>query len=157
MNIRRATFADCDGINRLLFQVQQIHHIGRPDLFKGNTKKYTNHELEQIICDDKSPIFVYTNDENTVLGYAFCIFEERTENNSVTALKTLYIDDLCVDEACRRQHIGKALCDYVVEFANKNGFDNITLNVWELNGNARKFYDSYGFVPQKTCMEMVLK
>lgn len=156
MEVRRAVIDDCEGINSLLYQVQQIHHLGRPDLFKGNTKKYTDSELEAIIVDDTRPIFVCVDDNNRVLGYAFCIFQERAENDSVTALRTLYIDDLCVDEQCRNQHIGKTLCDYVVSFARKNGFDNITLNVWELNPNARKFYDACGFLPQKTCMEMVL-
>ncbi len=27
----------------------------------------------------------------------------------MTALRTLYIDDLCVNESCRGQHIGQAL------------------------------------------------
>lgn len=38
MEIRRATKQDMDGLNRLLFQVLEVHHKGRPDLFKGGVK-----------------------------------------------------------------------------------------------------------------------
>lgn len=153
MIIRRADKNDIDGINKLLYQVQHIHHLGRPDLFKYGAKKYTDSELSGIIEDDSSPIFVAVDENNSVLGYAFCVFREREETVSVTKLKTLYIDDLCVDEVCRGQHIGKCLCEYVREFALQQNCDNITLNVWALNPNAYKFYEACGFAPQKTYME----
>ena len=35
-------------ITRLLFQVQQVHHLGRPDLFKAAARKYTDDELSAI-------------------------------------------------------------------------------------------------------------
>ena len=42
---------DCGGINKLLRQVLEVHHKGRPDLFKGGVKKYTDNELLGIIAD----------------------------------------------------------------------------------------------------------
>ena len=33
----------------------------------------------------------------------------------------MYIDDLCVDETLRGQHVGKQLYDYVLAFAKENG------------------------------------
>ena len=39
--IRRAEKKDIESINNLLMQVLEVHHKGRPDLFKGGTKKYT--------------------------------------------------------------------------------------------------------------------
>ena len=77
-------------------------------------------------------------------------------NNILTDIKTLYIDDLCVDEEKRGMHIGKALCDYVVEFAKTEKCYNITLNVWSCNESAIKFYESCGLVPQKVGMEKLL-
>ena len=70
--------------------------------------------------------------------------------------KTLYIDDICVDSVCRRQHIGRQLYEYVYEYAKAENFTQITLNVWELNGSARAFYESVGMVPLKTTMEVNL-
>ena len=153
MIIRRAVLDDISGIDKLLYQVQHIHHVGWPDLFKHGAKKYTDEELAVIIADDMRPIFVGVDENNTVLGYAFCVFELREENTSVTALKTLYIDDLCVDETCRGQNIGTELCEYVRRFAKEQNCDNITLNVWAINPKAYKFYEKCGFEPLKTYME----
>lgn len=156
MNIRRALISDMQGINKLLNQVLMVHHNGRPDLFKANVKKYTDEELEEIIEDNNKPIFVAVDDNEEVLGYAFCVFQQYINNNILTDIKTLYIDDLCVDEEKRGMHIGKALYEYVVEYAKSENCYNITLNVWSCNESAMKFYEHCGFVPQKVGMEKIL-
>lgn len=156
MNIRRAVISDMPGINKLLNQVLMVHYNGRPDLFKTNVKKYTDEELAEIIEDDQKPIFVAVDDSDEVLGYAFCVYQQHINDNILTDVKTLYIDDLCVDEDKRGLHIGKQLYDYVVDFARKNDFYNLTLNVWSCNENAMKFYQACGLVPQKVGMEKIL-
>lgn len=155
MIIRRAKAEDLDGINNLLCQVLMVHHEGRPDLFKANAKKYTDSELLEIIKSDDKPIFV-AEDNGKILGYAFCVYMQYTDHNIMTNVKTLYIDDLCVDENVRGKHIGKSIYEYVLNFAKENGFYNITLNVWELNDGAKKFYEKIGFSVQKTGMEIIL-
>ena len=159
MNIRRATNADMPGINKLLHQVLMVHHNGRPDLFKPNVKKYTDEELGRIIGDDKTPIFVATEEgapKGEILGYAFCVFQQHIDNNILTDVKSLYIDDLCVDEEKRGLHIGKNLYEYVLKFAKKQECYNVTLNVWACNESAMKFYESCGLLPQKIGMEKIL-
>ncbi len=156
MHIRRAIKTDITGINSLLHQVLMVHHNGRPDLFKPNAKKYTDEELTLIIDDDSRPIFVATDENNTVLGYAFCLFQQHKNNNILTDIKTLYIDDLCVDEKKRGMHIGKQLYEYVVDFAKSEGCYNLTLNVWSCNESALKFYEKCGLTPQKIGMEKIL-
>lgn len=156
MEIRRAKNADLNGINKLLLQVLMVHHNGRPDLFKPNAKKYTDEELMAIIADEKKPIFVAVDENEEVLGYAFCVFQQHLNNNIFTDIKTLYIDDLCVDEEKRGMHIGKTLYEYVVDFAKENGCYNVTLNVWSCNESAMKFYQNCGLVPQKIGMETIL-
>ena len=93
---------------------------------------------------------------DNVLGYAFCVYVQHIDNNILTDVKTLYIDDLCVDENARGKHVGKSLYEYVVNFAKENGFYNITLNVWELNEGAKRFYEKCGLSVQKTGMEFIL-
>ena len=153
--IRRAESNDLDDINRLLLQVLTIHHESRPDLFKDGVKKYTDNELLDIINDNSRPIFVAESD-GKVLGYAFCIFQQHINNNILTDIKTLYIDDLCVDETARGQHIGSKLYHFVLDYAKQNGFYNVTLNVWSCNQNALKFYESLGLTAQKIGMEKIL-
>ncbi|MBO5746115.1 MAG: GNAT family N-acetyltransferase [Clostridia bacterium] len=155
MLIRRATDNDLNKINDLLQQVLTVHHNGRPDLFKKGTKKYTDGELLEIIADDSRPIFVAENN-GEVLGYAFCVFQQHLNNNILTDVKTLYIDDLCVDEQKRGLHIGSALYEFVLGFAKQSGCYNVTLNVWTCNQSALKFYEKLGLIPQKIGMEKIL-
>ncbi len=153
--IRRAEEKDIPIINKLLFEVLKVHSDVRPDLFKAGTKKYTDEELKEILADDKTPVFVAEQDGG-VVGYAFCVHQQFINNNNMTDIKTLYIDDLCVDEAARGMHIGKALYEYVVEYARAQGYYNVTLNVWADNVNAVKFYERIGLKIQKIGMEAVL-
>ena len=156
MKIRRAETCDMPRIDELLMQVELVHHKARPDLFKNGGRKYTDEELAAIIADDKRPILVAVDDNNRLLGYAFCIFQQYLYNTIMTDIKTLYIDDLCVDEACRGQHIGRALYEAVLAYAREHGCYNVTLNVWSGNDNAQRFYESCGLKPQKIGMEVIL-
>lgn len=155
MLIRRAEIHDIPDIDRLLLQVLTVHHNGRPDLFKADTRKYTDSELENIITDDNRPIFV-AETERGVVGYAFCIFKQYPNDNILTDIKTLYIDDICVDETERGTGVGRRLYEHVVSFAEKSGCYNLTLNVWSCNESAIGFYEKCGLVPQKIGMEKIL-
>ena len=153
MTIRRAAPADLGAINRLLLQVLTVHHNGRPDLFKAGTKKYTDEELLAIIADDTRPIFV-AEEKGEVSGYAFCIFQQYIDNNILTDVKTLYIDDLCVEETCRGQGIAKALYCHATAYAREAGCAFVTLNVWCGNEIAMGFYEKMGLTPRHIMMEM---
>lgn len=156
MKIRQAKHSDVSGISRLLYQVAQVHHNGRPDLFQGGAKKYTDEELYAILEDAQRPVFVGVDEHDRVLGYAFCVLEQHKNDNLLTPICTLYIDDLCVDEQLRGQHVGSSLYHYVSDYARNSGCYNVTLNVWSCNPAARSFYDAMGLVPYKTCMEQIL-
>ena len=156
MKIRMASEKDMERIHRLLSQVEMIHHKGRPDLFKNGERKYTDGELWEILQDESRPVFVAVDEKGNVQGYAFCIFQQKKNHNILTDIRTLYIDDLCVDEACRGQHIGSALYEYVKAFAKEQGCYNLTLNVWALNEPAMRFYERCGLKPQKIGMETIL-
>ena len=141
LQIRRATSKDIPSLNALLNQVLDVHHKGRPDIFKANTKKYTDEELLSLLKDESRPVFVAVDEQDAVLGYAFCIFICHKNNNILTDIKTLYIDDLCVDEQKRGLHVGKALYEFVRSYAKESGCYNLTLNVWSCNKSAMKFYE----------------
>ena len=143
VNIRRAELRDIPALDRLLYEVHRVHSDVRPDLFKTGAKKYTDAQLAVILQDEKTPVFVAEAD-GAVVGYAFCIHKQFVNDNSMTDVKTLYIDDLCVDEAARGQQVGTQLYDYVLAFARQHGYYNVTLNVWADNKNAVAFYEKIG-------------
>ena len=130
--IRKANKNDIGRIIDLLHQVDMVHHRIRPDL----------------------PVFVY--DDGEVLGHAFCVVTEVKGHHLLQDVKTLYIDDICVDEKARGKHVGKALYEYVRDYAKSIGCHHITLNVWEGNEPACAFYRNMGMQVQKTTMEMMI-
>lgn len=154
--VRKATINDIKRILELLIQVDMVHHNGRPDLFKGPATKYNAIELESIINDETTPVFVCENEDGLVLGHAFCIHKQVVGDSVLTDVKTLYIDDICVDENSRGTGVGRRLYDHVLEYARSNGFYNVTLNVWSCNPGAMKFYEAMGMKPQKIGMEQIL-
>lgn len=156
MTVRFACEKDISQMNSLLYQVERVHQQGRPDLFKEGAKKYTDNELKAMLKDKTKPIFAAVDENDVMKGYAFCVFQEHKGDNVLTDIKTLYIDDLCVDENCRGQHIGSVLYEAVKKFAKEQGCYNVTLNVWECNPSARKFYGKAGLKPYKTGMEVIL-
>jgi ribosomal protein S18 acetylase RimI-like enzyme len=156
MNIRKAQKKDTKKIMDLLTQVNMVHHDIRPDLFHGPATKYSEKQLEDMMNIEANPIFVAVDEQDKVLGYAFCQTEQCLGSSLRTNVKTLYLDDLCVDQNCRGQHVGKAIFDEVVCFAREHGYYHLTLHVWEGNDSAEKFYAAQGMTTQFTCLEKIL-
>ena len=155
MTILPAERRHIPGMIRLLRQVGAIHAEGRPDLFRSGAQKYDEAQLEAILADGASPIFIA--EEGDVLGYCFCQTRTVTENACVKGRKELYIDDLCVEEGARGGHVGAALYRHVCAWAKEQGFDYITLHVWDFPGSAEEFYRRMGLKNRYICMEQRLE
>lgn len=156
MEIRFACEKDIPGMIALLKQVGDVHHRGRPDLFRAGAQKYNEADLLALLQDKTRPIFIAAED-GAVLGYGFCIHKITKGDPVLTDYATLYIDDLCVDENCRGKHVGTALYDHILAYARQMDFDSVTLNVWTCNESAMKFYEARGLKPQKIGMETLLR
>ena len=152
---RKAIEKDIPKIEDLLSQVCLVHHYGRPDIFKVG-RKYSAEELKSLLKDESRPILVCVDENDEVMGYCFCIFQQHLNNSVLTDIKTLYIDDLFVDENLRGKHIGKELYEAALNLAKDSGCYNLTLNVRSCNPSAMKFYEAQGLVPQKITMEKLL-
>ena len=150
-----AAAKDIPNIKRLLIQVCNVHNKIRPDIFIKDAMKYSTDELTEILNDRRRPIIAAVDENDALIGYAFCIFKDSASKAS-KEIKTLYIDDLCVDESMRGMRIGTILFEAAKDLAKENGCYDITLNVWNGNDKAMKFYESVGMKPQKTCMETIL-
>lgn len=153
--VRRAEAHDIPAILSLLLQVDMVHHNGRPDLFKGPATKYNAEELKAILSDDETPVFVCADEENRVLGHGFCVLQ-HSGGQLMVEHTTLYIDDICVDEAARGLGVGRALYEHILSYAREKGAYNVTLNVWTCNPGAMSFYEKLGLVPYKVGMEKIL-
>ena len=152
--IRLATTNDIPRLLELLHQVNMVHYERRPDIFKPHTTKYNAEQLQDLLTQPDKAIFVY--EDEGVQGYAFVQMEDVHDDILLQDMRTLYIDDICVDEQARGKHVGKQLFEHVRAYAEKLGCGVITLNVWEGNDAAMAFYRKLGMSVRKTCMEMMI-
>ncbi len=159
VTVRRAVPGDYRVIGRLLSELLEMHRAGRPDLFEDGAaakSKYSEEEYLELLRDPKSVIFTACIGGETA-GYLICKIIDKKENPVLKSVKTLYLDDLCVSGSERGKGAGRALMAAAEEYARKNGFHNITLNVWEFNENAKGFYAAMGYKTQRRELEKVLE
>ena len=109
MIIRKAKEKDIPRIIELLGQVLQIHADIRPDIFIPGTTKYTVEELTELLKNKEKPIYVAVNESDVCVGYAFCQLQKQPFSNNMVQFKSLFIDDLCVDQQARGQQLLRSL------------------------------------------------
>ena len=147
---------DIPRILELLKQVLQIHADIRPDIFIPGTTKYTIDELRELLKHKEKPIYVAVDEDDVCVGYAFCQLQEQPFSNNMVPFKTFFIDDLCVSQEVRGQHVGESLFEYVKNEAKQIGCYEVTLNVWAGNTSAEKFYEKMGMRTKERQMEYIL-
>ena len=155
MTIRFANTDDIPQLLNLLRQVEMVHHDIRPDLFRDGGEKYEPETLKELLKDVNRPVLAAVED-GVVVGYAFCVLEETAADPARLDRKELYLDDLCVDASVRGKGVAKQLWQGTVDLAKQLGCDAVTLNVWEGNDRARKFYENCGLTVRKTFLEYPL-
>ncbi|GJM15128.1 MAG: molybdopterin-guanine dinucleotide biosynthesis protein MobC [Thermodesulfobacteriota bacterium] len=82
----------------------------------------------------------------------FTILYERKESQD-----ELLIDGIVVDPSMRGQGIGTRMLETLFKYATNEGFDSIRLDVVDTNPDARRLYESQGFVATKTDHHPYLK
>lgn len=158
VTVRRAEPRDYETVGRLLGYILGLHREGRPDLFEdsaASSGKYSEEEFDGLLKDKNSVIFC-AESGGEVVGYLICKIIIERKNPVLRNIKTLYLDDLCVDEGFRKKGAGRALMEAAESYARKNGFYNLTLNVWEFNEGAKEFYGKMGYTTQRRELEKVL-
>lgn len=156
MEIRLAQPQDVPGILALLRQVGDMHHLGRPDMFRSNAQKYGASQILNMLDSVTNPIYVAIDEEH-VVGCGSCMVRTYFRDPVMEDHTTLYIDNLCVDKDHRRRHIGTAIYEKIMGFAKLHQCHNVTLNVWSCNQDAIKFCESIGLKPQNIGMEALLE
>ena len=155
MEIRFAKPSDVPAILDLLRQVGQVHHEGRPDIFRLGAQKYSASEVINLLDDPNNPIFIAAEGDK-VLGYGFCQMINHEKDPVMTDRLELYLDDLCVDESTRGAGVGKAIYNAIRKYAKDRKCHSVSLIVWSCNKTAEKFYVNLGLTPRKTYMEELL-
>ena len=149
MQIRNMRLEDYREVDRLMAQVHKLHVEGRPDLYIDVEHIYSM-ELFQEMVENEDMISVLAEEDDAVVGICFVSMRAKT---CMVKRRTTYMEDLCVDEACRGKGIGRKLFEYAKKRAKEMGAERMDLMVWKFNETAIHTYESFGMTPQRTIYE----
>jgi ribosomal protein S18 acetylase RimI-like enzyme len=87
--------------------------------------------------------FVYTKDEEYI-GKISVVFNKNDEDYSIPGMR-LYISRIIVKKDCRGKGYGKKLMNFIIEYAKREGYEELSLGVNLDNYIALKLYVELGF------------
>jgi ribosomal protein S18 acetylase RimI-like enzyme len=154
--IRKAEKKQAAQIVGLLEYIFALHKKGRPDVFADtDSPKYTEEDVCRLI-DDENYRIISAEEDGRVVGYMIAELVDGSKHPHMRSVKTLYIDDICVDEAYAHKGVGTALFEEAKRIGKELGCVRIDLNVWAFNEGAIKFYEKMGMTVSSMRMEYKL-
>lgn len=154
--IRNAVSDDCERIRPLQKEIAQLHHCGRPDLFRTEPRYFTQADFDARLADPQHTVLI-AEDGNKMVGYVFAWVQKIRNHPTYHDFDVFYIDDICVEKAHHRKGIGRMLFEVCKEKANKLKCQRIELGVYAFNENAIAFYKSMGMTERMIRMECRLE
>lgn len=153
--VRFAREEDLPQVNVLRKQVNDVHVAGKPDVFKPGFPDELRDYL-YVVWQDPQKKIVVAELNGQVVGFAVLNHIVRPENPFMFERDFLDIDEFGVDESCRRQGVASAMLSFIRDYARKEGFRRLELNMWEFNQGALAFYESAGLRTYRRYMEIYL-
>ncbi len=154
MKVRFAKNDDFEGVLVIQNQVQKIHNIFRPDLYKDVNKALDKEYFFNMV--EKGNVIVVEK-QNEIVGYSIFMFKEHKETTISFERKALFIDAIGVLEQYKRNGIGKLLFSFIKNIAKKNDCNMVELNVNLENNSAINFYKSMGMKEKSIMMDFRIK
>lgn len=153
MEIKEATKEDIEQIISLLQQVSELHYINRTDIFRRKSKNDIKEYTIEILENNEKKIIVAIDEMLKIYGVLIFKVKEVKCHINLKSSRILWIEEICVDEKCRKNGIGKMLMLEAENVAEKLNCKRIELNCWEFNETAIKFYEEIGMETQRRIME----
>ncbi|HEX7452428.1 MAG TPA: GNAT family N-acetyltransferase, partial [Polyangiaceae bacterium] len=147
--IRTAVPDDYRGIATLLAEVDELHRVRLPWLFRSPTSEPRPHVFfEQLLNGDSSTILVA--DAGSIIGVATVLIRTAPEFPVFVQQTWGVLDNIAVAGTWRRRGVGTALTRAAEAWARQQRVKWLELGVYELNHEARAFYAALGYLPVST-------
>lgn len=152
LQIRYASIADYDGVEKIMKQVQELHVNLRPDIYQPIDVVLPYQEFCKAVEQRTLIVAEQNEDVVGVLSYV----HRHIESDKQVTRDVMFIDCMAVDEQLRGRGIGRKLFEFAKNILRKESFDGLELQVNARNQSARRFYENYGFKEKSINMELFL-
>lgn len=136
-----ATASDREAVNALAREVHAMHIAWRPDIYAMPEELYPQERFTEAVMARQ--LYV-AKIGGAVAGYVLLKIREYDFPGHVYR-KVMLVDEICVDELCRNQGIGKQMMQEVRALAKAFGCTDLQLGVYPQNDAAVSFYQKCGF------------
>ena len=132
---------DREAVDALARQVHSLHMAWRPDVFAQTDCLYPEDRFLEAIRN-RSLYVAKLGGE--VAGYALLPIVE-IDVPAMTRRRIMKVEELCVEESCRGQGIGRAMMEDILALAKAFRCRDLELQVYPQNQQALAFYQACGF------------
>lgn len=144
--IRPARPEDYDGVCRLMDALDAFHRERLPWMFETpSAKPRSEAYFADLLSREDSAVFVA--DAGQIVGAAVGLMRAAPDFPVFIQQRWGVLDALVVDPAWRRRGIGELLARSVEAWALRSGAPWVEVNVYEINIEARRFYEALGYLP----------
>lgn len=149
--VRKAEASDYHQVKDILSQVQKMHVLWRPDIYKP----------VQCVMSEDAYLSLVENDLAFVADFGgravgfMEIMYRHVENPIQCTRDVLYIDTMAVDEQFRGMGIGHQFFETAKQIKKDKQLDGIELQVNGKNNAAREMYEKCGFTVKTYFMELL--
>ena len=141
--------ADRESVNAMARQVHAMHVAWRPDIYEMTEEMYPE---DRFLTAIKERQLYVAKLDNRVVGYLLVKIRSYDWSGMVKR-KVMLIDELCVEESCRGQGIGKEMMADAHALARAFGCTDLQLGVYPQNDGAVAFYQKCGFTIRSIDMQ----
>lgn len=145
VQIRRAEPEDVDRVVELNRHVQGVHSSARPDFFNPPDEMPGAAGFFQEVLETPDRGILLAEAEGDVVGYVLFDVQRRPPNPFTRGFARVYVEQISVAPECQRHGVGRALMEGVTEVAKAEGITLLTLDTWDFNEAAQRFFADLGF------------
>lgn len=150
MRIRTASLRDYDELCTLFDELDEFHRRARPKMFQPFLPPVRSREqIAQWIARPDSTVLVAAG-EDGVVGLALLLVRSPSGFAGAVPRKVIDVENIIVRADQRGKRIGRRLLAAAVEWARQRQATHVEVVVHDINRDARRFYESFGFEASTT-------
>jgi len=147
MDIRRAADGDAEAIAALHAELQDLHALALPRLFKPHgPESFAPERVRALLHEAQVRVFLACEAAAPV-GYVYAEVVRQSGTTQRHPLDHVYVHHLHVAPAFRQHGHGRRLLEAVAALAREEGIAAVSLDVWAFNAEAQAFFAAAGFAP----------